>query len=207
MGYKNEDLNIFNKGDYQPIDAEFLTESVIALEPLINIQTKYNKLDSDTFLNEIRDSFVARALDFDLINIEKHGFDAKSENSKRYLEVKQVSSSTKTWGGTFNDTNLEKCEAFKDQKTYLAVAIWSGLADLEFIVYGQNYEIGEYLEERVRHVANTSTRSTQTIAVSKLLNDFGFKIVVPPGKDVNHVKKILFTKFGKKSEAWYDAFM
>jgi len=88
---KNQKLNIFSKGDFQDIDGDFLSESIKALSPIQTIQKKYNKLDSDTFINEVRDSLVSRYLSFDLINIEKHGFDAKKDSCERFLEVKQVS--------------------------------------------------------------------------------------------------------------------
>ena len=52
------------------------------------------------------------------------------------------------------------------------------MTELMAMVYGQNYGIGDFLEEAVNRVANTSTRSTQSLSVSKLVNDFGFKIII-----------------------------
>lgn len=136
MNFLNQNLDIFKKGNFEKIDRNFLTEGFENLKPLMEIQKKYNKLDSDTFFNELRDSMVATYLDFELVNSQKHGFDAKkSQNENIFLEIKEASLSANSWQGTFNDTNLEKAQAFKDKKVFLAVGLWGGLADLKFIVY------------------------------------------------------------------------
>tara|TARA_Y100000996_G_scaffold211640_2_gene166259 strand:- start:124 stop:771 length:648 start_codon:yes stop_codon:yes gene_type:complete len=194
MIFKNQDLPIFKKGNYVKIDDSFISETVKILQPLYEIQRKYDKQDTDTFINEVRDSLVGRYLGFELINELKHGFDGKKEDGDEYLEVKQTSFSSKTWGGTFNDTNLEKAEAFKDKKLYLVVAIWDGMTELLAMVYGQNFGIGDFLEEAVNRVANTSTRSTQSLSVSKLINDFGFKIIVPPTKSKEEIRELFISK-------------
>ncbi len=194
MDLKDQDLNIFHKGNYVPINNDFLTEAVKAMQPLYSLQAKYNRHDTDTFINEVRDSLISRYLGFDLVNQNKHGLDAKKTSSEEYLEVKQASFSAGSWGGTFNDTNLEKAEAFKDKKTYLAVAIWDGLTELLAIVYGQNREIGEHLEVAVRRVANSSTRSTQSISVGSLVKKYGFVIIAPPGKSKQEIRELFITK-------------
>lgn len=192
--YKDQDLSIFRKGRYVDIDNNFIAETVKVLQPLYEIQKKYNKFDADTFINEFRDSLVGRYLGYELVNELKHGFDGKKTDKEEYLEVKQASFSSSSWGGTFNDTNLEKAEAFKDKKTYLAVAIWDGMTELLAIVYGQNSEIGYFLEEAVNRVANTSTRSTQSLSVSALVNKYGFKVIAPPAKTKEEVQQIFITK-------------
>ena len=130
MSWKNEKLSIFEKGNFKPLNREFITETINALSPIINIQKKYNKLDNDTFFNELKDSNIGAYLDYGLINTEKHGLDAKKINEDKWLEVKQVSFSSKSWSATFNDTTLEKAEAFKDIKTLLAVGVWDGISDI-----------------------------------------------------------------------------
>lgn len=61
---------------------------------------------------------------FELVNTQKHGFDAKkSHHENIYLEVKQASLSAKSWRMTFNDTSEEKAEAFMDKKMFLALSV------------------------------------------------------------------------------------
>lgn len=91
MQFLNQSLGFFNKGCFEPIDRNFITESYQALKPIEEIQNKYNKHDNDSFLNELRDSMVALYLDYDLINTQKHGLDAKRSSSDEFLEIKQVS--------------------------------------------------------------------------------------------------------------------
>ncbi|MDZ7550773.1 hypothetical protein KVE63_01280 [Helicobacter pylori] len=91
MQFLNQSLGFFNKGCFEPIDRDFITESYQALKPIEEIQNKYNKHDNDSFLNELRDSMVALYLDYKLINIQKHGLDAKRSSSDEFLEIKQVS--------------------------------------------------------------------------------------------------------------------
>jgi hypothetical protein len=194
MNFKNQDLSIFRKGRYVKIDDSFISETVKILQPLYDIQEKFNKHDTDTFINEVRDSLVGRYLGYELINEQKHGFDGKKLDKEEYLEVKQSSFASGSWGGTFNDTNLEKAEAFKDEKTFLVVAIWDGMTELLAMVYGQNPEIGEFLEASVRRVANSSTRSTQSISVSNLVKKYNFKIIAPPTKTKEEVREIFISK-------------
>ncbi len=169
-------FRIFNKGCFEPIDRNFITESYQALKPIEEIQNKYNKHDNDSFLNELRDSMVALYLDYDLINTQKHGLDAKRSSSDEFLEIKQVSFQSKTWSATFNDTTLEKAKVFCDIKTTLAVGVWNNISNLLFIVYGKHPEMGLYLEQKVKECHNESRRSTQTIGISKLIKEFDFKM-------------------------------
>lgn len=194
MDFHDQDLDIFHKGNYVPINNGFITEAVKMMQALYEIQTRYHKNDTDTFINEIRDSLVGRYLGYELINEKKHGLDGKKTNKDQYLEVKQASFTAGSWGGTFNDTTLQKAEAFKDKKTWLAVAIWDGMTELLAIVYGQNPDIGYQLEAAVRRVANTSTRSTQSISVSALVNKYGFKVIAPPTKTKEEVRQLFITK-------------
>lgn len=114
-----------------------------------------------------------------MINTDKHGFDCKlSDNENSYLEVKSVSFVANSWQATFNDTTLEKALAFKDKKVYLALALWKGASDLLFICFGQNEKLGQLLEEKVKRFKSGHTvRSIQTISISKLVFDYGFKIL------------------------------
>lgn len=194
MDFKDQNLAIFKKGNYVGINNDFITEAIKALQPLYAIQDKYDKHDTDTFINEIRDSLVGRYLGYDLINDHKHGFDGKKAATSQYLEVKQASFSSGSWGGTFNDTNLEKAEAFKDKKTFLVVAIWDGMTELLAMVYGQDPAIGYFLEESVNRVANSSTRSTQSISVSNLVHKYNFKVIAPPNKDKSEIRQLFITK-------------
>lgn len=195
---KNQELSLFNKGCFKAISNEFMTEGHEALEELTRIQERYNKPDTDTFINELRDSIAGYTLGFDLVNIEKHGFDCKISNKNVFLEVKSASFSSSSWGATFNDTTLEKAESFKDKKVYLALAIWKNASDLLFIIYGQNERIGDFLEEKVKWFkAGNTVRSTQTISASQLINDYGFNILA-----VNKSKEDVLNILRLKSRAF-----
>ncbi|QBF34519.1 hypothetical protein EG856_01080 [Mycoplasmopsis phocirhinis] len=183
---------LFNKGKFQKINLSFVKEGVDVLQQINLIQEKYNKNDTDTFINELRDSIVGNILGYDLINTKKHGFDCKKENKDIYLEVKDASFTSDSWQATFNDTTLEKAKAFQDPRLYLALAVWKGASDLMFICYGQNKEIGEFLEQKVNAFTNEAkvVRSTQSITLSKLIFTYGFKIY-PVSKSKEEIKQIL----------------
>ncbi|MEK7612265.1 MAG: hypothetical protein AAB407_02910 [Patescibacteria group bacterium] len=182
-------MNIFQKGNFEPLSNEFKRLGFLALQQLSKFQKKFNISDTDTTINSIRDTIVSSYLGFDLINKNKHGFDAKNSRTGEFLEVKQCSSSAKRWGGTWNDTNFEKAKAFSNAKLFTAVAVWSGASDLQFIVFGQNKKLGLYLLDRVKN-RKSGSRSTQTISIEKLI-EWGFIVIVPPDKKVNAVLKQL----------------
>lgn len=175
---QDRNLPLFSKGRFEPIDNQFMTEGHEVLLRVQEVQDKFNKGDTDTFINELRDSIAGHTLGFDLINVEKHGLDCKKADAELYLEVKSASFVAKYWQATFNDTTEEKANAFKDKKVYLALAVWKGASDLLFICYGQNEAIGDFLEAKVRHFKQGNTvRSTQSIGLSTLVFEYGFKIL------------------------------
>lgn len=188
-------MDIFKKGSYKPIPPSFRTKGIFALEELTKFQEEFREelgnYDTDTTINEIRDAIVANYLGFDLLNFEKHGFDAKHSKKDLFLEVKQCGVYAQRLGGTWNDTNEEKAKAFSDKRLYTAIGVWKGASNLQFIVFGQHKSIGEYLLQRVRYVANTPTRSTQNIAIQKLIKTYNFDVIVPPDKDKAFVYKLL----------------
>ena len=184
-------MDIFKKGNYKPIPHSFRAKGIFALEELTKFQVEFDSYDTDTTINEIRDAIVANYLGFDLLNFDKHGFDAKHSKKNKFLEVKQCSIFSRRLGGTWNDTNEEKAEAFSDKRLYTAIGIWKGASDLQFIVFGQHKKLGEYLLERVRAVAKTSTRSTQSISIQKMIKEYRFNVVVPPDKNKEFVYKLL----------------
>ena len=193
-----EDLKLFSKGKFSHIDNEFIAEGVLALRELQKVQERFNKNDTDTFINELRDQIVGHTLGFDLVNVEKHGFDCKMADKKDiFLEVKAASYDSSTWNATFNDTTLEKANCFKSKKLYLALAVWKDASDLLFICFGQNENIGKLLEEKVKWFkAGNTVRSTQSISFSKLIKDFGFKICTVD-RSTEDVKKLIGAKFKK----------
>ena len=176
---KNKDLALFKKGTFMPINNQFMIEGHEVLKRVQEVQEKFHKEDTDTFINELRDSIAGYTLGFELVNVNKHGFDCKlSEKDECYLEVKSASFIANSWQATFNDTTPEKAEAFKDEKVYLALAIWKDASDLIFICYGQNPLIGEFLEEKIKWFkAGNTVRSTQSISLSTLIFKYGFKIL------------------------------
>lgn len=184
-------MDIFQKGEYRPIPHLFKTKGIIALEELTKFQEEFNEYDTDTTINTIRDSMVGSYLGYDLLNFNKHGFDGKSSKTGKFLEVKQCSVFSKRLGGTWNDTNEEKAIAFSDERLFTAVGVWKGAADLQFMVYGQHKDLGKYLLNRVKAVANTSTRSTQNIGIETMIKKYYFKVIVPPDKKKEFVYKLL----------------
>lgn len=206
---QNKKLDILNKGKFQKIDNDFMVEGTLALRELQKVQEKFHRNDTDSFINELRDQIVGYKLGFDLVNADKHGFDCKMSNDRYFLEVKAASFDSSSWGATFNDTTLEKAEAFKDEKIYLALAIWKDASDLLFICFGQNEEVGNYLEEKVKWFkAGNTVRSTQTISFTKLVFDFGFKIYSVDREDEDVLKliqdKFSNTKITKNNFITYD---
>lgn len=179
-------MNIFTKGDFKPLSNEFKQLGFIALKQLSKFQNKFKIYDTDTTINSIRDTIIAGYFGFDLINTEKHGFDAKRSKTGEFLEVKQCGFTAKRWGGTWNDTNVEKAKAFSNPKLFTAVAIWKGASDLHFVVFGQNEKLGDYLLQRVQN-RKSGSRSTQNVGIEKLI-EWGFSVFVSPDKD----KKALF---------------
>lgn len=195
---KNQNLTLLSKGRFKEISNDFMTEGHETLQELTRIQEKFSKPDTDTFINELRDSIAGYTLGFDMINIEKHGFDCKKKNKDIFLEVKSASFSSSTWNATFNDTTYEKAEAFKDEKVYLALAVWKNARDLLFIIYGQNEKIGEFLEKKIDWFKSGHVvRSTQSISASNLINTYGFKILA-----VNRTKLEVLNILRLKSRAF-----
>jgi hypothetical protein len=174
-------LTIFEKGSFQPVSNEFKIEGITALQSLSGFQEKFQIFDTDTTINSIRDTIIASYLGYDLVNTEKHGFDAKKSKTGEFLEIKQCSIIAGRWGGTWNDTSEDKAKAFYDERVWTAIGIWKGAANLEFIIYGQNPKLGEYLLEKVIN-RKVGSRSTQSIEIAKFIKQWGFSVVVPAEK-------------------------
>lgn len=158
------------------IDNNKLKRFVDACTTLRQIQHDENEYDTDTLLNEYRDAIVATMCGFDLINDDKHGWDAANSNGE-YLEVKAVSSYCHSIKATFNDTTDEKCDRFAAPNNYLALAVWSDIITIDHITYGETCIFAEYLREKV-HAAirrgNLVRPRTQSISEGWLLQN-GFK--------------------------------
>ncbi|MDR3116777.1 MAG: hypothetical protein LBT91_02950 [Bifidobacteriaceae bacterium] len=165
--------SLFDKGNYIIEDSLFLESGYKALKEIGLVQEVFAKNDTDTIINEIRDTIVSSALGFTQTNIDKHGFDAKNKCDE-YIEIKATNSLQKP-SGTFNDTNKEKCMAFMSNKVWLALAVWHNAADLVCIAYGNNPKIGEFLLKRMQDRPSGS-RSTQTISFKNLVIKFSFSI-------------------------------
>ena len=67
------------------------------------------------------------------------------------------------------------------------------------MVYGQNFNIGEYLENKVKECNLNSRRSTQTISILKLVKEYNFKIK-PINKTRQEVIQLFRLKFN--GEDW-----
>ena len=134
--------------------------------------------DVDRGVNEMRDGIAGHLIGFDYVNNLKNGFDCANSNGEMF-EVKSINVCAKDWGATFNDTNEEKALSFNSEDVYLQAPVWIDAAKISFFMVGNNPEVGDYLLERVKNYneKRSSRRSTQTLSVSKLYKDFGFKIV------------------------------
>ncbi|HEY4503749.1 MAG TPA: hypothetical protein VJJ28_01410 [Candidatus Paceibacterota bacterium] len=194
-------MHIFKKGNFKPLSNNFKQLGLVALQQLSEFQDKFNIQDTDTTINSIRDTIVASYLGFDLVNWDKHGFDAKNNRTDEFLEVKQCSLSAKRWGGTWNDTNLEKARAFSNPKLFTVIVVWKGASDLQFMVYGQDKRLGKYLRERIKN-RKKGSRSTQNIGIEKLI-EWGFSVIIPPEKDKNLMLNQLLI-YNKKLEKFLD---
>ncbi|MEA2097491.1 MAG: hypothetical protein U9P70_00185 [Patescibacteria group bacterium] len=62
-------MNIFQKGDYRLIPNSFKTKGIMALEELTKFQNEFKSYDTDTTINEIRDSIIGSYLGYDLLNL------------------------------------------------------------------------------------------------------------------------------------------
>ena len=188
--------DLIHKGNYVPINRDFLLEGHSILQEVSTVQEKYGKGDTDTFINELRDSMAGHYLGYRLVNTEKHGFDCKlSANDEIFLEVKSASFVASTWGATFNDTNHEKAQCFMRDNVFLCLAVWKNASDLLFIVYGQNKKIGEWLDQKVSKFLSGKggVRSTQSISMSQLVFDYGFDVICV-NKTKDEVRQILSLK-------------
>ena len=184
-----QNTNCFNKGNYESINDEYMNAMAPLIEEIKKIQKKFKIKDNDTLFNAYNDSTAGKILGFDSINTGKHGFDCKTSNGKEaFLESKVASWSASSIAATFNDTTIEKANAFKGDNVWLALSVCDGLSDLMFICYGQNKKIGEFLEKRIIDQTNKNTRRTQTISLSALIFDYGFKIVA-----VNRTKEEVYS--------------
>lgn len=189
-------IMLLQKGNFKRIDTNFLIEGHEVLEEVSNVQSKYHKEDTDTFINELRDSIAGYYLGYNLVNTDKHGFDCKlNDKDDVFLEVKSASFAASSWGATFNDTNMEKAECFKDKRVFLCLAIWKNASNLLFVCYGQHPGIGEFLENRVQRFLSGKggVRSTQTLSLSQLVFEYGLDIICV-NKTKEEVKQILTLK-------------
>lgn len=141
-------------------------------------QEKRGILDTDRCINEMRDGYAGRLIGFNYINKCKNGFDCANENGDK-LEVKSINACAKSWGATFNDTTEEKALSFKNEKVYLQVPIWINAFKMSFFLINNNPKVGNFLLDKVKKYINNrnSFRCTQTLNVTKLYKEFGFKIV------------------------------
>lgn len=190
-------ISLLDKGNYKPINQDFLIEGHEILEEVAQVQEKWEKGDTDTFINELRDSMAGYYLGYELVNIDKHGFDCKkSRNENIFLEVKSASFAASTWSATFNDTNIEKAKCFQSKQVFLCLAVWKNASNLLFLVYGQNKRIGEFLQGKVEQFLSGKggVRSTQSISMSQLIFDYKFDVIC-----INKTKEEVKTIMGLKS--------
>ena len=183
-------MDIFEKGDFRPVSAEFRILGFQALNELYKFQEKFEIYDTDTTINSVRDAIIANYLGYDLLNWDKHGFDAKKSKKDEFLEVKQCSISSGSWGGTWNDTNEEKAHAFSDKRLFTVVGVWKGAHDLQFMVYGQHPQLGQDLYRMVTQ-RKEGSRSTQSISIQKMIKEYQFQVICPPDKDKEFVYTLL----------------
>lgn len=164
-------------GKFEKINEAFLSETFDAFEVLETIQKKYGKTDNDTVINEARDARVAQVLGYSNINTDKHGWDAK-DDGEEFLEVKQSSASANHICATFNDTSLKKADELGKDNITIALAVWSSLKNLLFVVYGKNQTIGPDMKKKIIAAQEKGhiRPGTQSISMNDLIFKYGFKI-------------------------------
>ena len=171
--------NIGLHGKFEKINENFLNETFDVFGLLEAIQKKYGKTDNDTIINEARD--------------------AKDE-TEEFLEVKQASASANHICATFNDTSLEKADELGKDNITIALAVWSSLKNLLFVVYGKNAAIGPDMKKKI--IAATEKGhirpGTQSISMNDLIFKYGFKIH-PVSMAKDDIREFLKGKSGFKT--------
>lgn len=174
-----------NMSSFVPIDKQNLERFVNACTLLQEIQHNDDEFDTDTLLNKYRDAIIADCLGFDMINDDKHGWDASDMTGRHFLEVKCVSTSSTSARATFNDTTDEKCDAFAKPGNYLALAVWSDIITIDHIVYGETQIFAEHLRNKVNIAVSQGDLvrpRTQSISESWFMRH-GFMRYDVTGKD------------------------
>ena len=186
-------------GKFEKINDSFMEETFKVFEQLEAIQKKYGKTDNDTVINEARDAKVAQVLGYGNINTDKHGWDAK-DDAEEFLEVKQSSASANHICATFNDTSLEKADELGKENLTIALAVWSSLRNLLFIVYGKNPAIGPDMKKKIITAQEKGhiRPGTQSIPMNDLIFKYGFKIH-PVSMNEEDIREFLKGKSGFKT--------
>ena len=189
--------NTGQHGKFKRIDEKFMEEAFNAFGAIEAVQNKYGKTDNDTVINEARDAKVSSILGYDYINTDKHGWDSMNDVGK-FLEVKQASASSHSIGATFNDTSIDKTEELATGDVEIALAVWSSMRNLLFIVHGVNPDIGPHMKQKI--IAATERGNirpgTVTISMKDLLVKYGFK-VRPVSFTKDQTSEFLFGKMKK----------
>ena len=161
-------------GKFEKINDSFMEETFKVFEQLEAIQKKYGKTD-------------------------KHGWDAKDE-AEEFLEVKQSSASANHICATFNDTSLEKADELGKDNITIALAVWSSLRNLLFVVYGKNSAIGPDMKKKiiVAQEKGHIRPGTQSISMNDLIFKYGFKIH-PVSMNKEDIREFLKGKSGFKT--------
>lgn len=163
---------------FKTINENLIKRAIDALASVSKIQKEMGA-NNDEFVGRVQEAKVAKELGFKLQNADKHGIDAKfSDDTERYVEVKNATYDGKTPSATFNDTTIEKANLFKEPNMWLALGVWRNLHDLLFICYVSNPNIGDFLEKRVNSFLDgNGVRSTQSIPLTTLLEEYDAKIL------------------------------
>lgn len=186
-------------GKFKRVDEAFMEEAFGAFETLETIQNKYGKTDNDTVINEARDAKVGTVLGYNYVNTDKHGWDAMNDDGE-FLEVKQASATAGHIGATFNDTSLEKADELGKDNLTIALAVWSSLRNLLFVVYGKNPAIGPDMKKKIIIAQEKGhiRPGTQSISMNDLLFKYGFKIK-PVSMNKEDIREFLKGKSGFKT--------
>lgn len=184
-------------GKFKKIDEDFMRDAFKAFEAIETVQRKYGKTDNDTVINEARDAKVSSILGYDYINTDKHGWDSMNDDGK-FLEVKQARSSSHSIGATFNDTSIEKTDELASGNVEVALAVWSSMKELLFIVHGINSAIGPHMKQKILTATDRGNirPGTVTISMKDLIRKFGFK-VRPVSFSKEQTSEFLFNKMKK----------
>ena len=179
MSIQKEKTDFLTRGEFRSTDKIPFKEIHAITSELVELQEQLD-LQMNTLMNVYRDGITGKMLGFELVNIEPHGIDCKHKDKNLFLEVKSIDWNDKykfNHSISFSNTTIEKTNAFRNKKLFLAVSVWDGANDLMFILFGQSWKIGVKLNRVLKKQLTANKKNRQHFTLMRLVTEFGFKII------------------------------